>query len=187
VRHHRSLQAPVLLSWFSYERFWTVSAAEVFVVLSGAVLGMAYGRKLKRGDWRGVIAGLSRRAALLYVTFLCVTLSLTLDHLDAAAWRDIALMRTAPWAFQIIGLYVWLVAAAIPCLLGLRYTGWIPLLSASWAFTCSPDLSAYPHQRPVRADISDSRVQLLFVHDIDVVYDSSCHARIEMSARTGRW
>ena len=28
-----------LLSWFSYERFWTVTAAEVFVVLSGAVLG----------------------------------------------------------------------------------------------------------------------------------------------------
>ena len=27
-----------LLSWFSYERFWTVTAAEVFVVLSGAVL-----------------------------------------------------------------------------------------------------------------------------------------------------
>jgi hypothetical protein len=29
-----------LLSWFSYERFWVVTAAEVFVVLSGAVLGM---------------------------------------------------------------------------------------------------------------------------------------------------
>jgi len=33
-----------LLSWFSYERFWTVTAAEVFVVLSGAVLGMVYGK-----------------------------------------------------------------------------------------------------------------------------------------------
>src|SRR5437773_35499 len=105
-----------LLSWFSYERFWTVTAAEVFVVLSGAVLGMAYGKKLKRGDWRGVIAGLSRRAATLYLIFLGVTLSLTLNHLDAAAWPDIPLMRTGPWAFQIIGLYVWLVAAAIPCL-----------------------------------------------------------------------
>src|SRR5258705_1722819 len=64
-----------LLSWFSYERFWTVTAAEVFVVLSGAVLGMVYGKKLKRGDWRGVIAGLSRRAASLYLIFLGVTLS----------------------------------------------------------------------------------------------------------------
>src|SRR5205823_10361609 len=73
---HSKLQS--LLSWFSYERFWTVTAAEVFVVLSGAVLGMVYGNKLRRGDWRAVIAGLSRRAATLYLIFLCVTLSIVL-------------------------------------------------------------------------------------------------------------
>ena len=44
-----------LLSWFSYERFWTVTAAEVFVVLSGAVLGMVYGRKLNQGHWTTVV------------------------------------------------------------------------------------------------------------------------------------
>ena len=51
-----------LLSWFSYERFWTVTAAEVFVVLSGLVLGMVYGRKLNRGDWHGMVRGLGNRA-----------------------------------------------------------------------------------------------------------------------------
>ena len=30
-----------LLSWFSYQRFWIVTAAEVFVVLSGVVLAEA--------------------------------------------------------------------------------------------------------------------------------------------------
>ena len=37
-----------LLSWFTYERFWIVTAAEVFVVLSGVVLGTVYGDKLLR-------------------------------------------------------------------------------------------------------------------------------------------
>src|ERR1043165_10252806 len=62
-----------LLSWFSYERFWTVTAAEVFVVLSGAVLGMVYGHKLKQGNWQTVVRRLGRRVALLYVAFLAVT------------------------------------------------------------------------------------------------------------------
>src|SRR4051794_35155248 len=107
-----------LLSWFSYERFWVVTAAEVFVVLSGVVLGMVYGRRLARDGWLAVVRGLSRRAALLYVSFVAVTVSLLVIALtgidvqslgggtdavgewfanprgmDAAAWRDLALMR----------------------------------------------------------------------------------------------
>src|SRR5262245_263522 len=144
-----------LLSWFSYERFWTVTAAEVFVVLSGAVLGMVYGPKLRQGRWTTVARKLGRRAVTLYVAFLAVTISVVLlalagvavqslttwddrvngfveflnpQTLDAAAWRDILLMRAAPWPFQIVGLYVWLVAAAVPCLLALRFAGWRPVL-----------------------------------------------------------
>ncbi len=176
-----------LLSWFSYERFWTVTAAEVFVVLSGAVLGMVYGKKLKRGNWRGVIAGLSRRAATLYLIFLGVTLSIVLlglagidvrsvefvnfNRLDAAAWRDIALMRTGPWAFQIICLYVWLVAAALPCLLALRYAGWVPLLSASWALYLFNRIS--PHaltSGQFEQTFPILAWQLLFVHGIAFGY-----------------
>src|SRR4029434_4146661 len=41
-------------------------------------------------------------------------------------------MRCGPWTFQIVGLYVWLVAAAVPCLLVLYYFGWRPLLAPSW-------------------------------------------------------
>src|SRR6266566_3993303 len=176
-----------LLSWFSYERFWTVTAAEVFVVLSGAVLGMVYGKKLKRGNWRGVIAGLSRRAATLYLIFLGVTLSIVLlglagidvrsvefvnfNRLDAAAWRDIALMRTGPWAFQIICLYVWLVAAALPCLLALRYAGWIPLLSLSWTLYLFNRVS--PHaltSGQFEQTFPILAWQLLFVHGIAFGY-----------------
>ena len=35
IVNHSKLQS--LLSWVSYERFWTVTAAEVFVVLSSTV------------------------------------------------------------------------------------------------------------------------------------------------------
>src|SRR5581483_5556275 len=67
-----------LLSWFSYERFWVVTAAEVFVVLSGIVLGMVYGRRLARDGWRRVAEGLGRRAILLYGAFVGVTVSLVI-------------------------------------------------------------------------------------------------------------
>src|SRR5512132_1040375 len=65
-----------LLSWFSYERFWIVTAAEVFVVLSGVVLGMVYGRRLARDGWSAVVQGLGRRALLLYGAFVAVTVSM---------------------------------------------------------------------------------------------------------------
>ena len=64
-----------LLSWFSYERFWVVTAAEVFVVLSGVVIGMVYGRRLARDGWQAVVRGLGRRALFLYSMFVGVTVS----------------------------------------------------------------------------------------------------------------
>jgi hypothetical protein len=184
-----------LLSWFSYERFWTVTAAEVFVVLSGAVLGMVYGNKLRRGDWRGIVRGLSRRVITLYVAFLAVTASvavlslagidvtslttwtnanggtefLTPERLDAAAWRDIALMRSGPWAFEIVGLYVWLVVAAIPCLLALRHIGWRPLIALSWGLYLWYRLA--PHRLTAGHFESTFPIlawQLLFVHGIAI-------------------
>ena len=62
-----------ILSWFSYQRFWVVTAAEVFVVLSGVVLGMVYGRRLERDGWLAVAKGLCRRAVFLYAAFVAVT------------------------------------------------------------------------------------------------------------------
>src|SRR5262245_48073241 len=74
IVNHSKLSS--LLSWFSYERFWIVTAAEVFVVLSGIVLGSVYGRRFAREGWRSVARGLGRRAALLYASFIGVTLSM---------------------------------------------------------------------------------------------------------------
>jgi hypothetical protein len=187
-----------LLSWFSYERFWVVSAAEVFVVLSGIVLGMVYGRKLVRDGWLVVVHGLTRRALTLYVAFLAVTLSVLLISLggidvrslttwddgrtgfvwfldprtmNAAAWRDVALMRCGPWPFQIVGLYVWLVVAAVPCLVALHFAGWRPLLAVSWSLYLWYRVA--PH--PVTTGQFESTFpilawQLLFVHGLAIGY-----------------
>jgi hypothetical protein len=187
-----------LLSWFSYERFWIVTAAEVFVVLSGIVLGMVYGRKLVRSGWLVVVRGLSRRALTLYTAFLAVTLSiliislagidvsslLTWDNgnvgfewfldpwtMNAAAWRDVALMRCGPWAFQIVGLYVWLVAAAVPCLIALHFAGWRPVLAVSWSLYLWYRIA--PHALTTGQFETSFPIlawQLLFVHGLVIGY-----------------
>jgi hypothetical protein len=194
IINHSKLSS--LLSWFSYERFWVVTAAEVFVVLSGVVLGMVYGRRLQRDGWRAVVRGLGRRALLLYGAFVGVTVSvlalaamgvdvgsllpsdgetfewfLAPATMTMSAWRDVLFMRAGPWAFEIIGLYVWLVAAAIPCLLILHRAGWRVVLAASWA------LYLWYRVVPHVMTTSDFELafpllawQLLFVHGIVIGY-----------------
>jgi hypothetical protein len=194
IINHSQLSS--LLSWFSYERLWVVTAAEVFVVLSGIVLGMVYGRRAARNGWAAAVRGLTRRAAFLYFTFVAVTVSvLALSAMgvdvrglapsgghqrpwffaprtmDAAAWRDVLLMRTGPWAFEIIGLYVWLVATAVPCLLLLRRGSWRLLLAASWALYLWNRLD--PHAITTASFESAFPLlawQVLFVHGIAIGY-----------------
>jgi hypothetical protein len=185
-----------LLSWFSYQRFWIVTAAEVFVVLSGVVLGTVYGQKLVRGGWPVVVRGLGRRALTLYIAFVAVTLCVLalslagvdvssvaawdegpaawfLDPrtMDAAAWRDLALMRYGPWPFEIVGLYVWLVAAAVPCLLALRFVGWRLLLAASWSLYVWYRIAPHPLTSAEFESVFPILAwQLLFVHGIAIGY-----------------
>ena len=209
IVNHSKLSSP--LSWFSYERLWVVTAAEVFVILSGIVLGMVYRRRLDRHGWAVVLRGLVRRATFLYSTFLAVTMSILVlaasgidvravspsaEHatpwffapqmMDAAAWRDVLLMRSGPWAFEIIGLYVWLVAAAVPCFVILRWAGWRTLLGASWTLYLWYRLA--PHavtNAGFELTFPLLAWQLLFVHGIAVGYYRD---RIgEAAERTPKW
>jgi hypothetical protein len=189
-------QRTSLLSWFSYQRFWLVTAAEVFVVLSGIVLGMVYGPRLAKDGWTLVTRRLARRAAVLYFSFIGVTVSLlalslagvdvsTVSSWDQSAltwfldprtmsladWRALALLRYGPWPFEIVGLYVWLVLAAIPCLIALHVVGWRPLIIASWAVYASYWLA------PRQITSAEFELvfpilawQLLFVHGITIGY-----------------
>jgi hypothetical protein len=194
IINHSKLSS--VLNWFSYERFWVVTAAEVFVALSGVVLGMVYGRRLTRDGWRAVVRGLSRRALFLYSMFVGVTVSVLAlaaagvdvralaasdGHTPAwfvaphtmtwTAWRDVLLIRTGPWAFEIIGMYIWLVAAAIPCLLILHRAGWRVLLAVSWALYLWYRVN--PHALTTAGFESAFPLlawQLLFVHGLAIGY-----------------
>ena len=185
-----------VLSWFSYQRFWVVTAAEVFVVLSGIVIGMVYGGRLLRDGWRPVAARLIRRAVVLYAAFVAVTVSilaLAWAGVDVSAvaawdanavnwfldprtmtpdsWRDLVMLRYGPWPFEIVGLYVWLVLVSVPSLIALRFAGWRPLLAASWGAYLWYCLA--PHQLTAaefEAVFPLLAWQLLFVHGIVVGY-----------------
>ncbi len=206
IVNHSKLRS--LLSWVSYERFWVVTAAEVFVVLSGVVLGMVYGRRLARDGWQAVVRGLGRRALTLYFAFVAVTLSVIVlsalgvdvrvltngvdrstdwflnpAGMDAAAWRDLLLMRSGVWAFEIIGLYVWLVLIAIPSLLMLRFVGWRPLLAASWVIYLGYCIAPHPvTSAEFEAVFPIATWQLLFVHGIAIGYH-----RDRVGALASRW
>lgn len=184
------------VTWFSYERFWIVTSAEVFVVLSGVVLGMVYGRRLAKSGWEPVVRGLTRRALTLYLAFIAVTLSVVVLSLtgvdvhaladgsgraadwfldprgmDIQAWRDLVLMRSGPWPFEIVALYVWLVAAALPCLAVLRLIGWRPLLAASWALYLAHRIAPGPLTGADFEEVFPILAwQLLFAHGIAIGY-----------------
>ncbi len=143
-----------------------------------------------------VAKGLGRRALFLYAAFVAVTVSVfalsllgvdtssltTLDDqgiawflepqtMTADVWRDVAMMRHGPWTFEIIGLYVFLVLAALPCLIAFRRVGWRLPLAASWALYAFYQVS--PHgltSAGFEAVFPILAWQLLFVHGIAIGY-----------------
>ena len=64
-----------LFHLISHERIGVVSGAELFVVLSGIVLGMVHRRRAIDEGWRSVATRMWSRALLLYVTCIAVILA----------------------------------------------------------------------------------------------------------------
>src|SRR6266571_807031 len=85
-------------SWFTYltgGNEFLVSAAEGFVFLSGFVTGMVYGRRMERSGWLAAAEAIMRRAALLYL----VTVGLTLLFVALFLFTDLRL-----WFDRVYGL-----------------------------------------------------------------------------------
>ena len=133
-----------LLMYIGWERIGVVSTAEIFVTLAGVVVGMVYGKKLKKDGFDACLTALLSRASQLYrvnvfiiltigllryVPFLNTTAVTTFYNpytgdsfplyppLSDGFFRLISqalLLRCGPHQFQIIGLYVVLFALVTP-------------------------------------------------------------------------
>jgi hypothetical protein len=153
-----------------------VSGAELFVLLSGVVLGLVHRPAIEAGGMREVAGRTTRRAVKLYVTALVVVLAVFLlsripgvdgtvvttftDEGTGAAGAgasgtvydlyagseqlfaypvslpaviDLLLLRVGPWQFNIMGLYVVLLAVSPLILLLLARRRWPVVLAVSVA------------------------------------------------------
>ena len=173
-----------LFSMFAWGRVGLVSTAEGFVTFSGIVIGMVYGARMDREGFYPAAIKLWQRAFQLYRVNLFIILSIALLYLvpainthDLMTWRAVSggetfwlypdpsapliewlrqalLLKSGPHQFQVIGLYVLLVALAPGALwLGKRgYT--LMLLIISWG------LYAFYTYHPLR--ISGARFEYGF-------------------------
>lgn len=155
------IDLPSLYHLISHERIGSVSGAELFVALSGLVLGMVYGRRAVLDGWSSAAGKIWSRARLLYVTSLAVVILTYLISLvpgidgtavttwtdeatgtvysmygttpmlanypvPPAAVLDIIFLDVGPFQFNVMGLYVVLLALAPLAL-------WVLLAGRWWA------------------------------------------------------
>ena len=133
--------------YIGWERVGVVSTAEIFVILSAAVVGMVYGKKLNRDGFEACLTSLFKRSWQLYRVNVFVILLIGLLRYFPLIntttvtsfhdpYRDIhyslypsfetgllklltdaLLLRSGPHQFQIVGLYVALFALITPFVL----------------------------------------------------------------------
>lgn len=134
-----------------------LSAAEALVLVSGVVVGMVFGRRWITEGPRRVTRALLRRAFVLYRASVCVVAAVGLLTLvpfletgaltiapqtsgpDLYAFDGplrtllaIVTLEAGPWQFNVLGLFIALIAIA-PVLLWALARGWWPaVLVASW-------------------------------------------------------
>lgn len=177
------LELPSVFGLASEEAIGIVSGAELFVAMSGVVVGMVYRQRLARTDLVEVTGVLLRRAWKLYCTALGVVLVVylltLLPGVDGRAvttfdlgdgqvsntypnverlgdypvpgyvLRDLLRLQLGPWQFNVMGLYVVLMALAPLLLAALRRRLVLVVLLVSWglyAFNSTTPTRLLPSQ-----------------------------------------
>ena len=145
------MPTPSLYYIFSQERIGVVTGAELFVLLSGLVLGFAHRKFINHHGWSQSAKKLLRRARLLYVCVVVVSLAAWLiaqlvpSFQILTTWTNsdgiivplypqdvythpykllinILFIKSTPWQFNIIGLYIILITVT-PLELGMLDKG----------------------------------------------------------------
>lgn len=188
----------------SHERIGAVSGAELFVLLSGVVLGMVHRRRAIAEGWRASANRMWARARLLYLVSLVVVFAafalshvpLLDDHVlttwtdqatdvtyslygttpllrdypvPPASVLDILFLNIGPYQFNVMGLYVVLLALA-PFAMRLLLSGrwWLLVLSSVAVYAANQFLhwhvvpSSFANQFPLLS------WQLLFVAGLTI-------------------
>ncbi|NEV64314.1 OpgC domain-containing protein [Thiorhodococcus minor] len=189
------------LSIFAWDRLALISSAEGFVFLSGIVVGLVYRRRMERDGLREATRLLWRRAWQLYQVNLFVIASIALLGLIPAvdvfelthwtnpwsgesfplypaagtAWWDylvrIALLRIGPHQFQVIGLYVLLMACApLALYLAGRRLTWVVLLLSWGAYALNHYLQLRVTGARYEYAFPSLTWQLLFFHGLLIGY-----------------
>lgn len=141
-----------------------VSAAEAFVFISGVVMGIVYGGTVRKDGAAAVLRKSTRRAGMLYV--LCVSLTLILAALatmfrlhwapdlsrtSIASWlAGVLTLHRAYFLTDVLLLYTLLVLAAGPVLIALHRGHTKLVLAGSWGlwalWQVSPENAQIPWQ-----------------------------------------
>ncbi len=170
------------------DRFF-ISAAEGFVFISGLVMGIVYAGVVARYGIRAAMAKAARRVGTLYALTVGLSLSFALlaillnlpwaPQLPAGGFLafagDILTLQRATYLTDVLLLYTFVIAAAIPLLLLLRhgYGGWV--LAGSWALWAA--WQWWPTQLQIPWPIMDSHTfnfaawQVLFLTGMVVGYN----------------
>lgn len=175
-----------LYSFVVWERVGAISSAEGFVALSGMVLGMVYSRKANKQGYSASTTAMVDRSLKLYRVSLGVIVLIALlnllpfiDAKEVMQWRNpgtgeifplypgagadmkqwvgrLLLLKIGPHQFQVMGLYVCLLAIA-PLLLWLCMNGRTKevlgfsaiLYAVNWAFGYRPTGAQFEYAFPL--------------------------------------
>lgn len=174
VVHHTEL--PSALYYVTDERVGVVTGAEIFVALSGFVLGMLYRPRIAAMGWWRASLKLWQRSRTLYLASVALVAVMWLlreaglDTSGVTTYTDrssgevydlyansggtdlvagILTLRVGPGQFNVMGLFIVLVALAPFALWLMSRGGTVPLLLMSWAiwaFWLSDPPRALPSQ-----------------------------------------
>jgi hypothetical protein len=155
------IEIPSLYRLLTPERFGVVSEPEIFIFLSGLVIGLIYPARIIKEGWSAVARKLLRRSLQLYIVSLCVVIGVYLLNfvpllnpgvLNSFTNRDTGVtyslynnaggdflnfikntlvLRYGPGQFNIMGLFVVLMIAAPFILWMLTRRYWFMLLLIS--------------------------------------------------------
>jgi hypothetical protein len=100
--HFEYFSALMFIGW---ERIGVVSTAEIFVMLSGIVVGMVYGKKVKQAGLTAVMPGLVSRSVDLYR--ISVVMILLIAAIRFIPWIDSTIITTyhSPYSGKTFPLY----------------------------------------------------------------------------------